>query len=178
MATKRPTSLLRILRMLALVATILAGFKLVNAVIAYNASFPAQGIVLDFAQTDEAFAPDRTPIIAFIDYRNQKLFGTPESALGSSAALLGQKIPIRYIRDNPNSFRLDTVLGMWGSGVITLLYGLVPFLILNFITAPTSKRKPARPRARQRKSTLNVSHLVDHTQSTTDTDRPVVRRMR
>lgn len=176
MATKRPSSVLRTLRLIALVATVLGSFKLVSTVMFLNTAFPAQGIILDYAQADEAFAPDRTPIIAFIDYRDQKLFGTPESALGTSATFLGQKVPILYQPDNSQNFRLDTLIGMWGSSVISLLYGLVPFLLLNTFTGAANTS--TRQRTRKRKSTLGVKHLVDHTQSLSDTDKPVVRRMR
>ena len=163
---------------MAFAATLLGGYKLVGTVMDYNDSIPTQGIVLDFAPTNEAFAPDRTPIVAFIDYRDEKLFDTPESALGATASVRGLKIAIRYNRDNPESFRLDTVLGMWGSGVLGVLYGLVPYLFLTVFMASSSKSKLPHPRAKKRESTLNVSHLVDHTQSLTDTDKPVVRRMR
>ncbi|HIP24482.1 MAG TPA: hypothetical protein EYG79_12955 [Rhodobacteraceae bacterium] len=175
MATKRPSSLLRTLRLIALVATLPGSFKLVSTVIFLNNAFPAQGIILDYAQADEAFAPDSTPIIAFINYRDQKVFGTPQSALGTSATFLGQKVPILYQPDNAQNFRLDTLMGLWGSSVISLLYGLLPFLLFNTLIGASNEG--ARTRTR-RKSTLGVKHLLDHTQNLSDTDRPVVRRMR
>ncbi|NOR63854.1 MAG: hypothetical protein GQ535_15365 [Rhodobacteraceae bacterium] len=177
MATKRPSFVLRSLRLLAFAATLLGGYKLVSTAIFKDASFFAQGIILDFEPTEEAFAPARTPLIAFIDFADQKQLATPESALGTEAAYLGQKVVIRYSPDNPRILRLDTFLGMWGSGVASLLFGLIPFLFFHTRIAKASKRTPARKSAK-RKSTLNVSHLVDHTQNMTDTDKPVVRRMR
>lgn len=178
MATKRPSSILRVLRLIALAATFLGSTNLVSTVVFYNSSFPTQGIILDFAQTDEAFSSGRTPIIAFTDYQNQKHFATPLSAVGSAYYILGQKRPIRYVRDSPEVFRIDTLIGMWGSGVIGLLYGLVPFVLLSVLISANRKGAPTRKSARKRQSTLGVKHLVDHTQSLNDTDKPVVRRMR
>lgn len=178
MATRHTSQTLRILRFLAFAATLLGGYHLVSTALVFNKSFSAQGIVLDFAPTNEAFAPDRTPIIGFVDYRNEKWFGAPESALGSSDAIIGQEIAIRYSPEAPEAFRLDTVLGLWGSGVRAVLYGLVPYLFMTIFMASPGKSKPSRPPSKKRESTLNVSHMVDHSQITNDTDKPVVRRMR
>lgn len=178
MASKRPFSILRILRLVALAATFWGGFHLVSAIQFYNSSFSARGIILDWAPSDEAFSSGRTPIIAFTDFRENKLLKSPQSAAGTEHNKLGQSILIMYNPSHPDVFRIDTAMGMWASSVISLLYGLVPFLLLSFIIATTSKRPKKRPRAKQRKSTLNVSHLVDHSQNMTDTDKPVVRRMR
>ncbi len=178
MATKRPSSILRILRLIALVAAVLGSTNLVATVLFYNSSFPAQGIILEWAPSDEAFSTGRTPVIAFVDYRNQKQFAAPQSAAGTVNDRMGRKILIRYNPDNPEIFRIDTLMGMWATGVLGLLYGLVPFLLLSFLIAATNKKAPGRKRAAKRKSTLGVKHLVNHTQNMTDTDKPVVRRMR
>ncbi|MBL1434588.1 MAG: DUF3592 domain-containing protein [Rhodobacteraceae bacterium] len=178
MARKRPFSILRALRLFALVATFLGSSHLASTILFYNSSFATQGIILDWASSDEAAASGRTPIIAFIDFRDRKRLAAPQSAAGTENEQLGHKIQIRYNPDNPDIFRIDTPMGMWGSGIMSVLYGLVPFLLLSFLISSTNKRPTKRPRVQQRKSTLNVSHLVDHSQSMTETDRPVVRRMR
>ncbi len=178
MASKRPSSILRVLRLIALVATFLGSTNLIATILFYNSSYSAQGIILDWAPSDEAFSTGRTPIIAFIDYRGHKQLAAPQSAAGTANVLMGRKIQIRYNPDNPEFFRIDSPMGMWATGVISLLYGLVPFLLLSLLISATSRKAPRRKHAAQRKSTLGVKHLVDHTQNMTATDKPVVRRMR
>ena len=178
MATKRPPSILRTLRMIALAATVLGSTKLVSTILFYNSSFSAQGIILDWAPSDEAFSTGRTPVIAFVDYRNQKQFAAPQSAAGTGGDRMGRKIPIRYDPDHPEIFRIDTPMGMWATGVINLLYGLVPFLLLSLLMAATGKKSPKRKRTPTRKSTVKVEHILDHSQKQKDSDKPVVRRMR
>ena len=178
MARKRPFSILRTLRFVALVATLLNSVGLVSTVLFYNSSIPAQGIILEWAPSDEAFSTGRTPVIAFIDHRNQKHLLAPQSAAGTANDRMARKIPIRYNPDNPAIFRIDTLMGMWATGVISLLYGLVPLVLLSLLIAATGKKAPGRKHMRKRKSTLGVKHLVDHAQNITATDKPVVRRMR
>lgn len=177
MATKRPPSLLRTLRFIAFAATLLGSGTLVSTILFYNTSLPARGIILDFAPNDERFSPETTPIIAFIDFRNQKQLAAPVSALGTEALFLGQKTPIRYDSNRPEVFRMDTLLGLWGSGVIRILYGLIPFLILSVLIGKQAPARPQRQATSSRSSTLKPLHLIRH-KNTPISNNSVVRRMR
>lgn len=177
MATKRPPSLLRTLRLIAFAATLLSSGTLVSTILFYNVSFPTSGIILDFAPNDERFSPETTPIIAFIDFRNQKQLAAPDSALGTEGLFLGQKVPIRYDSNRPEVFRLDTLLGIWGSGVIRILYGLIPFLILSVLIRKRAPARAQRQATSPRSSTLKPLHLIRH-KNTPTSDNGVVRRMR
>jgi len=178
MAHKRPHSLLSMLRFIAFAATLLGSYKLVSTALFFNSSLQTQGIVIDFALNDELFGPNKTPLIAYIDFSNRKHISTPESALGSEYLFLGQKVPIRYNGSDPSIVRIDTFLGMWGTGGINILFGLVPLIALSFLGGGAPARSPAKRRSGPRKSTLKVKHLVNHTTNVAESDRPVVRRMR
>ena len=177
MAKKRPPSLLGTLRFIAFAATLLGSGTLVSTILFYNSSLPASGIILDFAPNRERFSPETTPIIAYIDYRNQKRLGAPISALGTVGVLLGQKAALRYDANRPEVFRIDTLLGMWGAGVIRILYGLVPFLVLGMLAGRRAPARVQKPAASPRSSTLKPQHLIRHKSAPTS-DSGVVRRMR
>ncbi len=177
MATNPPSSLLSTLRLIALAATLLGSGSLISSFLFYKNALLTGGIVLEFAPNDAAFQPDITPIVAFADYQKQKFIASPDSAFGADNMLLGQRLRIKYDPVNPANFRLDTPLGMWGRGVIRLLYGLVPFLVLSFILAGKSKRAPVQPRPSARSQSIKPAHLIRH-KNTPPAQSGVVRRMR
>ncbi len=178
MATKRPPSLLRTLRLIALAVALLGIGKLVSTVLFSNNAYYANGIILDFAPTDEFFSPKTTPIIAFVDFRDQKQLAAPESALGTENLFLGQKVLIRYDPNTPKILRIDTPIGLWGTGVIRILFGLVPFVILSLVISAQGKRAPARqPRMAARSQSIKPTHLIRH-KGAAPVEAGVVRRMR
>lgn len=178
MATKRPFSILRFLRLIALLATFLSSTALISTALFYQSSIPARGIILDWAPSDEAFSTGRTPVIAFVDFQNRKQFSAPQSAAGTGADRMGREIPIRYSPDNPAIFRIDTLMGMWATGIIQLLYGLVPFLLLSLLIAATASKTPKRKRVARRTNAIKGMQPAEKRPTPSSTDKPVIRRMR
>ncbi len=176
MATKRPPSLLRTLRFIALAATLLGSGPLVSSLFFYQTALLTGGIVLDFAPNDALFEPNTTPVLAFVDYQKQKIIATPYSALGADNVLRGDRLRIKYDPVTPENFRLDTPLGMWGASVLKLLYGLVPLIVLSRMIA--AKDTPRRKVARAKRShSITAEHLIKHN-NIPPADTPAVRRMR
>lgn len=143
MNINRPRSMLHFLRQLALVATLLCTFPLVTSGLFYQTALLNEGTVLDFAPNSGAFQPESTPVLAFTDYMHQKHIATPQSALGAGAVQRGDVLRLRYDPENPENFRLDTPLGMWGVSVIILLCGLLPFLLLHLLVSAQRQRGEA-----------------------------------
>jgi len=177
MAINPPSSLLSTLRLVALAATLLGSGPFISSLLFYKNALLTDGIVLEFAPNDAAFEPDITPVVAFVDYQKQKFIAAPDSAFGADNMFLGQRLRIKYDPVNPANFRLDTPLGMWGRGVIRLLYGLVPFLVLSFLLAGKSKRAPVQPRPSTRNQSIKPEHLIRH-KNALPSESGVVRRMR
>ncbi len=177
MAKNSPSSLLSTLRLIALAATLLASGPLISSLLFYKNALLTGGIVLEFAPNDAIFEPDTTPVIAFVDYRRQKYIAVPDSAFGADNVLLGQRLRLKYDPVNPENFRLDTPLGMWGRSVIRLLYGLVPFLILSVLLAGKGKRAPVQAPPRTRSQSIKPEHLIRH-KNAPPRESGVVRRMR
>lgn len=178
MATKRPPSLLRTLRLIALAVTLFGISNVASAVFFNNNTFSTQAIVLEFAPNDTFFGPGRTPVMAFVDFRNNKRISSPLSALGTGDLQLGQKRDIRYDSFDPNVFRLDTPLGMWGDSALRLLMGLIPLIFLSISIASSGKKAPARAAWQPKKGSIKPVHLIRHTGDSINSDTPAVRRMR
>ncbi len=143
MNIKRPRSALHTFRLVALAATLLCSIPLVNSALFYKTALLNRGTVLDFAPNSGFLQPATTPIMAFTDYQHQKHTASPQSALGIGEIARGDTRRIRYDPVNPDNFRLDTPLGMWGASLLTLLYGLLPLLLINAKISAQSKHGSA-----------------------------------
>lgn len=143
MLIQRPRSSLHTLRLVALAATLLFSIPLVNSALFYKTALLNSGTVLDFAPNSGLLQPETTPIMAFTDYQHQKHTASPQSALGIGEIARGDTRRIRYDPVNPDNFRLDTPLGMWGASLLTLLYGLLPLLLINARISAENKRDSA-----------------------------------
>jgi len=177
MAQNPPSSLLATLRLIALAATFLGSGPFIASLLFYQNALLTDGIVLEFAPNNAVFEPDITPVIAYVDYRRQKFIAAPDSAFGADNMFLGQRLRLKYDPATPENFRLDTPLGMWGRGIIRLLYGLVPFLILSFLLASKSKRASVQAPASTRSQSIKPQHLMRH-KTAAPRESGVVRRMR
>ncbi len=152
MNIQRPRSSLYALRLIALAATLLFSIPLVNSALFYQTALLNRGTVLDFAPNSGFLQPATTPVMAFTDYLHQKHTASPQSALGIGEIARGDTRRIRYDPVNPDNFRLDTPLGMWGASLLTLLFGLLPLLLLSATISARNKRgsAPKGPISRQR----------------------------
>jgi hypothetical protein len=144
MNIQRPRSPLHILRFVALAATLLCSIPLVNSALFYKVALLNRGTVLDFAPNSGFLQPETTPVMAFTDYLKQKHTASPQSALGIGDIARGDTRRIRYDPVNPDNFRLDTPLGMWGASLLTLLYGLLPLLLIHALLSAQNKRPDRR----------------------------------
>ncbi len=179
MARKNTPSILRTLRLVALFALILAIGKLGLSARFYTAAAPTIGVVLETVWADNFLGPKTSPVIGFIDIDNEKRVAIPENVLATRGFVPGQKVHILYDIRDPESIRLDTPVGIWGTGVLWLVFALVPVLILSGLIAATRKRAPKlRPSPAQRQNrSIRPMHITPH-QGGPEPDTPVVRRMR
>lgn len=180
MARKKPFSLLRNLRFIAFLVVVYALWHLVQAFVFNQSNWPTDGIILEFVENDAPFNPSQSPLIAYVDFDGGKHLVIPENALDTETLSVGQKVWIVYSIDNPEHMRLDTPLGVWGTGSIWLVLGLAPLIILSVLISIFGKGKPNRSPHQRAKPTRSIEavHLLGHDVDASDRDAPVVRRMR
>ncbi len=143
MAIKRAPSLLPTFRLIALVVAVLCSFPLITSALFYKNALLNRGTVLNFAPHSGFLQSETAPLMGFTDYQHQKHVASPQSTLGIGEIVRGDSRRIRYDPVDPENFRLDTPLGMWGVSVIILLCGLLPFLLLHTLVSAQGRRGEA-----------------------------------
>lgn len=93
-----------------------------------NESIQVEGIIVD---VEREWGGDKSPypIIQFVEIRNGKTIvfksNTSKSQRHPCVSLIGTKVPVRYLPEEPEKARMDTFFGNWGWTIILGIFGVV-----------------------------------------------------